>query len=60
MKDQRNHHGAVEKSFSEQWIRIVDANYIFVRKTGPIHIAKPRVTAGKQVARRWQIKHGLI
>ena len=28
MKDERNHHGAVDKSFSEQQICIVDANYI--------------------------------
>ena len=28
MKDERNHHGVVDKSFSEQRIRIVDANYI--------------------------------
>ena len=28
MKDERNYHGAVDKSFSEQQIRIVDANYI--------------------------------
>ena len=32
MKDKRNHHGAVDKSFSEQWIRIVDANYILCEK----------------------------
>ena len=32
MKDERNHHGAVDKSFSEQWIRIVDANYILCEK----------------------------
>ena len=28
MKDEENHQGAVGKSFSEQQIRIVDANYI--------------------------------
>ena len=32
MKDERNHHGAVDKSFSEQQIRIVDANYILCKK----------------------------
>ena len=32
MKDERNHHGAVDKSFSEQQIRIVDANYILCEK----------------------------
>ena len=28
MKDEENHQGAVNQSFSEQQIRIVDANYI--------------------------------
>ena len=32
MKDERNHHGAVDKSFSEQRIRIVDVNYIHCEK----------------------------
>ena len=32
MKDERNHHGAVDKSFSEQRIYIVDANYILCEK----------------------------
>ena len=32
MKDERNHHGAVDKSFSEQRICIVDANYILYEK----------------------------
>ena len=32
MKDERNHHGAVDKSFLEQQIRIVDANYILCEK----------------------------
>ena len=32
MKDERNDHGAVDKSFSEQQIRIVDANYILCEK----------------------------
>ena len=32
MKDERNHQGAVDKSFSEQRIRIVDANYILCEK----------------------------
>ena len=50
MKHERNHHGAVDKSFSEQQIHIVDANYILsVRKIGAIHIAEPGLTAG-----RWQ------
>ena len=57
MKDERNHHGAVDKSFSEQQIRIVDANYIFARKIGPVHVAEPDLTAGRQVAGRWQMKY---
>ena len=32
MKDERNHHGAVDKSFPEQQIRIVDANHILCEK----------------------------
>ena len=32
MKDEGNLQGAVDKSFSEQWIRIVDANYILCEK----------------------------
>ena len=32
MKDERNHHGAVDKSFSEQRIHIVNANYILCEK----------------------------
>ena len=32
MKDERNHHGAVDKSFSEQQIRIIDSNYILYEK----------------------------
>ena len=32
MKDERNHHGAVDKSFSEQQIRIVDSYYILCEK----------------------------
>ena len=32
MKHERNHHGTVDKSFSEQQIRIVDANYILCEK----------------------------
>ena len=50
MKDEGNHQGAVDKSFSEQRIRIVDANSIFVRKIGPVHVAEPGLTAGRQMA----------
>ena len=32
MKDEGNHQGAVDESFSEQWICIVDANYILYEK----------------------------
>ena len=32
MKDEGNHQGAVDKFFSEQRIRIVDANYILCEK----------------------------
>ena len=32
MKNERNHHGTVDKSFSEQQICIVDANYILCEK----------------------------
>ena len=32
MNDERNQHGAVDKSFSEQRIHIVDANYILCEK----------------------------
>ena len=32
MKDEGNHQGAVDKSFLEQWIYIVDANYILCEK----------------------------
>ena len=38
-----------KKSFSEQRILIVDANYITCKKIQPIHIAEPGLTAG-----RWQ------
>ena len=32
MKDEGNHQGTVDKSFSEQRIHIVDANYILCEK----------------------------
>ena len=32
MKDERNHHDAVDISFSEQQIRIVDVSYILCEK----------------------------
>ena len=52
MKDEGNHQGAVDKSFSEQRIRIVDANYILCEKIGPVHIAELGLTADRQVAGR--------
>ena len=53
MKDERNHHGAVDKSFSEQQIRIVDDNYILCQKNW----TRTRSGTGsysRQVAGRWQ------
>ena len=50
MKDERNHHGTVDKSFSKQWIRIVDGNYILC---GPVHIVELGLAVGgRQVAVR--------
>ena len=48
MKDEKNYLGAVDKSFSEQWIRIVDANYILCEKNS-IH-----THSGTGSYRRWQ------
>ena len=50
MKDEGNHQGAVDKSFSEQRIHIVDTDYILCEKIGPAHVAEPGLTAG-----RWQM-----
>ena len=52
MKGEGNHQGAVDKSFSEQWIRIVDANYILCEKIGPVHVVELGLTVG-----RWQTKY---
>ena len=41
MKDERNHHGAMDKSFSEQRIHIIDNNDILCEKIGPVHVAEP-------------------
>ena len=54
MKDERNHHGAVDKSFLKQQIRIVDANYILCEKSW-IHTRSRtgsygRHSGGRQVA----------
>ena len=61
MKDEGNHQGAVDKSFSEQRIRIVDANYIFVRKIGPVvtvHIVVSRSQTLFLNVRRRRAKKG--
>ena len=52
MKDERNHHGAVDKSFLEQQIRIVDANYILCEK----NCTRTRSRTGSygRQAGRWQ------
>ena len=50
MKHERNHHTAVDKSFLEQQIHIVDANYILCEKIGPVHVAELGLTAGRQMA----------
>ena len=52
MKDEGNHQGAVDKSFSEQRIRIVEANYILCEKFGPVHVAELGLTAGRQAGRQ--------
>ena len=59
MKDERNHHGAVDKSFSEQQICIlhVDANYNLDEKIEPIHVVELGFTAGRKVADKWQMKY---
>ena len=56
MKHERNHHGAVDKSFSEQQIRNVDDNYILCEKIA-VHVVEPGLMAGRQVAGRWQTKY---
>ena len=66
MRDERNHHGAVDKSFSEQRICIIDVNYIHCEKIGPVRVAELGLMAGRQVAGRqagrqvagrWQTKY---
>ena len=49
MKDEGNHQGAVDKSFSEQRIRIVDANYILCEKNWT------RTRSGAGSYGRWQM-----
>ena len=53
MKDEGNHQGAVDISFSKQRIRIVDANYILYEKNW----TRKRSGTGsysRQMAGRWQ------
>ena len=50
MKDEGNHQGAVDKSFSEQRIRIVDANYILCEKNWTRTHSGTGLTAGRQMA----------
>ena len=52
MKDEGNHQGAVEKSFSEQRIRIVDANYILCEKNWTC------IRSGTGSYGRWQVADG--
>ena len=54
MKDERNHQGAADKSFSER-IRIVDANYILCKKNWT-RTRSGTGSYGRQ-AGRWQTKY---
>ena len=49
MKDEGYHQGAVDKSFSEQWIHIVDANYILCEKNWT-HTRSRTGSYGRQMA----------
>ena len=59
MKDEENYHGAVDKSFSEQWNRIVDADYILCEKNWT-RTRSGTGAYGKQVLGRWQMKYKWI
>ena len=52
MKDEGNHQGAVDKSFSDQRIHIVDANYILCEKNWT------RTRSGTGSYGRWQVVGG--
>ena len=54
MKDEENHQGAVDKSFSEQRIRIVDANYILCEKNWT-RTRSGTGSYGRQAGGRWQV-----
>ena len=51
MKDEGYHQGAVDKSFSEQRIRIVDTNYILCEKNWT-HTCSGTGSYGRQMAVR--------
>ena len=56
MKDERNHHGAVDKSFLEQQISIVDAKYIFCKKNWiHTHSGTSLIAGVRQVADEIQV-----
>ena len=59
MKHERNYHDAVDKSFSEQQIHIVDANYILCEKnwthTGTGTGSYDRQAGGRQVVDKIQV-----
>ena len=52
MKDEGNHQGAMDKSFSEQWTRIVDINYILCEKNWT------HTCSGAGSYGRWQVAGG--
>ena len=54
MKDEGDHQGAVDKCFSEQWIRIVDADYILCEKNWTRTSSGTR-SYGRQVANEIQV-----
>ena len=54
MKHERNHQGAVDKSFAEQQIRIVDANYILCEKNWT-RTRSGTGSYGRQVADEMQV-----
>ena len=53
MEHERNHHGAMDKSFLEQQIRIIDANYIVCEKNWTRHSGIG--SYGRQVADEIQV-----
>ena len=51
MKDKRNHHGAVDKSSSEQHFRKCVVITFIVEISGVLHLVEPGLTAGWQAGR---------